>query len=262
MSRAWVWKDAGPLPSMQYICGHCSADISSQHGYRAHQEMTNRVGLMYICHRCTKPTLFLDHAVSTEQVPGARFGRVVPDVSDTDVAAIYEEARSATGANAHTAAVMCCRKLLMHLAVARGAATGQSFKQYVDYLETNHYTPPSSKAWVDSIRDKGNEVNHEIKISTREDAELLISFNAPSVPLRISRQGEATPTTGEALSRGWNPRLRRDGDHDANAASRLETSAARPGSTMGCAPWPLRAGTCREGISALSVSCSLILEGH
>lgn len=157
------------------MCGHCGAHISSNRGYSASAPL-NFKAAMYICHACTRPTLFMDLGKSPEQVPGPPFGKTVSDVTDHDVAAIYEEARRATAAGAHSGAVMCCRKLLMHLAVAKGAPPGKTFKEYIDYLDANHYTPPGSKPWVDSIRNKGNDVNHSITISTRADAELLIGF--------------------------------------------------------------------------------------
>jgi hypothetical protein len=64
----------------------------------------------------------------------------------------------------------------MHIAVGRGAKEGKSFIDYVNYLSDNHYIPPDAKDWVDHIRRKGNEANHEIKIMTPDDAQDLISF--------------------------------------------------------------------------------------
>jgi hypothetical protein len=43
-------------------------------------------------------------------------------------------------------------------------------------LEENHYLPPKGKDWMDHIRDKGNEANHEIVEMKKEAAEMLISF--------------------------------------------------------------------------------------
>jgi hypothetical protein len=94
----------------------------------------------------------------------------------SDVEAMYEEARACTGANAHTAAVLICRKLLMHIAVAEGAKPGLSFRDYVDYLAANNYLPPRGRDWVDHVRDKGNEANHEIVKMKKEDAQTLIGF--------------------------------------------------------------------------------------
>ncbi len=71
---------------------------------------------------------------------------------------------------------MCCRKLLMHIAVAKGAESGKPFEHYVDYLATCNYIPPDARPWVDHIRKKANEANHEINIMTPSDAAELLSF--------------------------------------------------------------------------------------
>ena len=77
----------------------------------------------------------------------------------------------------HTAAVLCCRKLLMHIAVAQNADVGKSFIEYVEYLADSGYVPPNGRSWVDHIRKKGNEANHEIRLMQVGDAQELISFS-------------------------------------------------------------------------------------
>ena len=64
----------------------------------------------------------------------------------------------------------------MHIAVSQGAGDGLSFAKYVDYLDDKHFTPPNSKDWVDHIRKKGNEANHEIVVMGKSDAEELLEF--------------------------------------------------------------------------------------
>jgi hypothetical protein len=71
---------------------------------------------------------------------------------------------------------MVARKILMHAAVEKGASAGESFLEYVDYLANKGFVPPDGKAWVDYIREKGNEANHEIMLMNKNDAETLISF--------------------------------------------------------------------------------------
>jgi hypothetical protein len=39
------------------------------------------------------------------------------------------------------------------------------------------HIPPKAAAWVDHIRDKSNDANHEINLMGREDAEQLIKFS-------------------------------------------------------------------------------------
>jgi hypothetical protein len=64
----------------------------------------------------------------------------------------------------------------MHIAVEKGAAPGDKFIKYVEHLSENNYIPPDAKGWVDHIRTKANEANHEITVMTRIDAEELLSF--------------------------------------------------------------------------------------
>ena len=80
------------------------------------------------------------------------------------------------GANAYPATVLACRKLLMHIAVSKGAPEGLTFVEYVQYLADKHYVPPGAEAWVDHIREKGNEANHDIVILSKADAEDLVIF--------------------------------------------------------------------------------------
>jgi hypothetical protein len=65
----------------------------------------------------------------------------------------------------------------MHIAVAKGAEEGKKFIEYVQFLADKNYIPPDAKDWVDHIREKGNEANHEITIMNKEDANDLISFS-------------------------------------------------------------------------------------
>ena len=66
---------------------------------------------------------------------------------------------------------------MMNIAVARGADENKGFVYYVNYLADNNYLPPGGRDWVDLIRKKGNEANHEIAVMNREDAEELITFS-------------------------------------------------------------------------------------
>lgn len=71
---------------------------------------------------------------------------------------------------------MASRKIIMHIAVSKGAEPGLTFQQYVGYLDEKHFIPPDGKVWVDHIRKKGNEANHDIVIMKEDDAEDLVVF--------------------------------------------------------------------------------------
>jgi hypothetical protein len=118
------------------------------------------------------------------QHPTAAFGKPVSHLPSQEVEALYDEARNCMGVAAYTATVMCCKKLLMNMAVTEGAKEGvtegakegKSFVQYLDYLERQGFIPAKGKEWVDYIRVNGNEANHQISVMERKDAEQFIIF--------------------------------------------------------------------------------------
>ena len=168
------WNEAKTQTSHTYTCGYCGHPLASEKGFSGYNpESPSSVAHFYLCHYCTRPT-FID--LGSQQTPGVVFGNPVADIPDQSVVALYEEARKATGAGCNTAAVLCCRKLLMHIAVSKGAKPGDTFVSYVKYLADNHYVPPDASDWVDHIRKKGNEANHEITVMVAEDSKELISF--------------------------------------------------------------------------------------
>lgn len=117
-----------------------------------------------------------------EQYPEAPFGNAVQHIESPDVEALYREARLCVQAHCFTATVMCCRKLLMNVAVSRGAKKylnkeKLNFLECVNFLADEGFVPPDGKEWVDHICKKGNEANHEIALMNRDDAEELVEFS-------------------------------------------------------------------------------------
>jgi hypothetical protein len=168
------WSGIGTLPSKSYICGNCGNYLASEHGYEASLPIQSNVILayIYICHFCFRPTYF---DMEGTQIPGSPYGNKVNDVPP-EVENLYNEARNCTSCNSYTASVLCSRKLLMNIAVSKGAGEGLKFIEYVEYLFNKNFIPPDGKDWVDHIRTKGNEATHEISIMKKEDAEELITF--------------------------------------------------------------------------------------
>jgi hypothetical protein len=167
-----VWNNAGNIPSKSYDCGFCGNRVASSIGYFATQGAATPIfEQLHICPHCGRVTSFRHNI----QFPGVRPGTDVLNVP-ADVEKAYNEARDCMARSAYTAATMLCRKILMHVAVEEKAEKNLSFKQYVDYLVTNHYVPPKGRAWVDQIREKGNDVNHELVFASQEEAKDLIGF--------------------------------------------------------------------------------------
>jgi hypothetical protein len=171
---SYRWRDIKKIPAEEYQCGYCGKIVASEDGWYATSTFSDKLSaVVVVCPSCKRPSFVDDQGKTT---PGTVFGDEVDDIPDTAVKGLYDEARKSVGEGCYTAAVLCCRKLLMHIAVEKGAELGKTFISYVEFLSAKHFIPPDAIDWVDHIRTKGNEANHEISIMNREDAEQLVSF--------------------------------------------------------------------------------------
>jgi hypothetical protein len=167
-----AWTNAQGLQSKVYDCGYCGNRVGSAVGYIRNSTPQNpALAYIYVCPQCVGPTYFN----AGKQIPGVRVGATIGALPP-DILAAYNEARDCVSVSAYTAAALMLRKILMHIAADRGAADNLSFKGYVDHLVGLHYVPPNGQPWVDHIRDKGNELNHELNFATANDANDLIGF--------------------------------------------------------------------------------------
>ncbi len=93
--------------------------------------------------------------------------QVPAGVTGVELAA-WKEVRTCLAAGAHTAAVMMCRKLLLHIAVAHGLPAkndkdrAPSYAEAVEHLDSEELITKRMRPWVDRIKDVGNDANHEI----------------------------------------------------------------------------------------------------
>lgn len=168
------WNSPANLKPRTFTCGFCGKVVASDRGYFAQSVDVSPAfqWLTYICPHCYKPT-FLE--TGNTQIPGVAPGVDIAGVP-TDVDQLYREARNSVAIGSYTAAVLTCRKILMNIAVSEGASAGESFQAYVEFLSAKGFVPPHGKGWVDHIRTKGNEANHQIVLMSRSDAEDLITF--------------------------------------------------------------------------------------
>jgi hypothetical protein len=193
------WIGAGSIPSKNYRCGYCGHDIASDKGYSAefHFGGHRQYAHIAICHYCKNPT-FLDG--EGRQFPGAIYGKSVDNLPTDEMKALYDEARKCVGFGAFNAAILTCRKLLMHVAVELGAPENQTFLGYVDYLVDNHFVPSRAKGWVDHIRLKGNEATHQIVLMGIEDASNLVDFIEMILRTNFEYPAIAAPKTKNQLT--------------------------------------------------------------
>lgn len=173
------WQGVDKLEERTYRCWNCDTFVSSSLGWfngKTTKQQVYEDLILHICPKCALPTLFGRRSdYSYVQIPPAKTGSPISGLPD-DVAGLYREACAAAAANAHTAAVMVCRKLLANIAVGKGADKGLQFLPYVKWLVKKGWVPPDGEGWVDHIRDKGNEANHEIALMDADASKLLIEF--------------------------------------------------------------------------------------
>jgi len=175
-SKRYNWWNYSPIIPKSFICGFCGNLVSSKEGYYIKSLQTPDMldGNIYICPGCQGPNFFPPY-LSNKQYPGPSIGNEIKNLPE-NLKDIYEETRECYKNNCFTAVVMLCRKILMHIAVDQGEKDGKKFIEYVDYLSNAGFIPPNGKKWVDHIRSKGNEANHEIVIMKEVDAKDLIGF--------------------------------------------------------------------------------------
>jgi hypothetical protein len=166
-----TWQSATLITEKIYVCGYCEATVGPDKG--TYTTTFPRVTeFLYFCSNCGKPTYF---DAEENQYPGVKFGNPVLHLPK-GIEQLYDEARSATSSQAYTPAVLACRKILMNVAVELKAKEGESFVNYVQFLADKGYIPPNGRHWIDHIRTKSNEANHEITLMSKDEAEKLITF--------------------------------------------------------------------------------------
>ncbi len=157
-------------------CGHCGQSTTTAVIATAerHVPISGRKESIYWlrCLSCHAGIVVNGYSV----LPGEPQGGDVEGLPHS-VAAAWTEARAAASAGAFTAAELMCRKILMHVAVDKGAAENQNFAAYITYLdEQAKYVTPPMRPWVELIRVNGNVATHEIPATDAQRAAGTLTF--------------------------------------------------------------------------------------
>lgn len=155
-------------------CGHCRRFVTSA-VLAAVMDSAGRPHTWWArCTSCGEP---LVKTASGEVYPKPLFGEEILGLPDM-VAAAYLEARTCLASGAYTACEMVCRKILMYVAVDKGATPGAAFAAYLSHLEGAGFLTPPMRLWVESIRANGNIAAHELSLSTLARAGSTLDFTA------------------------------------------------------------------------------------
>lgn len=157
-----------PVSWYGYTCGHCNRNVTGI--------VTSYYGQIrwMLCPGC------LDASVLSKDgllFPSAPFGPVIEGLPDA-VNSAYREARMCLAVNGFTACELVCRKILMHVAVEKGAAPGDSFNSYLTFLADQGYITTPMKGWVELIRKHGNQSTHKLSSPDKDRAESTLMFTA------------------------------------------------------------------------------------
>lgn len=124
-----------------------------------------------------------------------------------DEVQVWEETRDCLGVGANTAAVMLCRKLLLHIAVTHGLAPENAkgfapgFAECVEHLRAQELVTTRMMNWVERIRDVGNDANHNLAKITSTQALDVATFTEQLLVLTYeldARMDAAAPPTDGA----------------------------------------------------------------
>lgn len=150
-----------------YVCGHCeSKAVGFVVAY-----LSNPQTEWLLCPNCARGSVLADGikypaSLSIPQVAGL----------PPEVGAIYDEARRALSAQIYSGCELLCRKILMHVAVDKGAKERLDFEKYVDYLKDNGYITTALEGMADTVRKNGNRTTHRIEPPDKARAELTLKF--------------------------------------------------------------------------------------
>jgi len=206
VKEIWI-KNINPVENesrLDYTCGHCNKSVSGRvvSLYRNDQVPSDIHIKFMICTSCEKGSIWLK---SGKVIPGINPGDKLEGLPD-EVNESYEEARKCFSVDAYTACELICRKILMHIAVDKGAKECETFQFYIDFLKQKEYITPSIKEWTDIIRKSGNDSTHKIEKPDKERAENTFMFTMQLLRIiyemehRAKRYVPTSPKTEEIPS--------------------------------------------------------------
>jgi hypothetical protein len=126
-----------------------------------------------------------------------------PKILTGDDLTAWNEVRACLSAGAYNAAVMMCRKLLFHIAVARGLPAknakdrAPTFQEALDHLETEGVVTKLMLPWVAKIKDLGNDANHELPTMSKAEALDIAEFTRQLIRLAYELPAMVAEHTGD-----------------------------------------------------------------
>lgn len=150
------------------------------------------------CISCFRGGVINDAAISPASMP-----LDTPKILTGDDLTAWNEVRACLSAGAYTAALMMCRKLLFHIAVAHGLPAknakdrAPTFQEALDHLETEGVVTKLMLPWVAKIKDLGNDANHELPTMSKAEALDIAEFTRQLIRLAYELPAMVAEHTGD-----------------------------------------------------------------
>jgi len=179
-----------------YTCGHCGTKVA---GIVLAVYTAPRLPVLWLlCTSCGDGSV---RSSTGAILPGTAYGPIIEGVPEL-VSNAYEEARACISVDAFTSCELICRKILMHIAVEKGAEEGREFAHYLSFLSKQGYITPPMTKWVELIRKHGNKATHLIEEADRKRTESTLMFTAELLRLiyemeHIAKEYTSEPKTGK-----------------------------------------------------------------
>lgn len=157
---------------LRYTCAHCGSIVM---GFViASYPHNSPPTIKWLqCPNCKGGSVLVGEKIH----PGSAFGPQIEGLPQP-ISDAYQEARNCMSVNAFSACELICRKILMHVAVEKGAKAGDTFANYISFLEQKGFVTPPMKGWVELIKDHGNKATHRLEAPDKERAESTLMFTA------------------------------------------------------------------------------------
>lgn len=155
-----------------YKCGHCGREVSGAIIAYIYPDRGGHTKWLQ-CNACGLGSVENYGVI----LPGVAFGPEIAGLP-SDVEKAYNEARQCMSIAAYNAVELICRKLLMHVAVDKGAKERDTFVAYIAHLEEKGFVAPAMKPWVGLIQKHGTATTHRIAAPDQHRAESTLMFTA------------------------------------------------------------------------------------
>lgn len=164
-----------------FTCGYCQTKVNGQ------VVATSQSIKWLLCTSCGNGSVFTNDGIL---FPPQLTGPIVEGLP-TEISNAYDESRRCYSVNSYTSCELMCRKILMHVAVEKNAKEGDTFENYIKYLEGSGYVTPPMRGWVDLIRRHGNKSTHKLEAPDQKRAESTLMLTAELLKLIYEMEHKA-----------------------------------------------------------------------